>query len=127
MKQSNQNPNSNNGGFTLAELLGVITLLAILAIIVIPAIEKTLKEGKDDLYISQIKSIESSAKMWGTDHLDSLPNKDESITIILQTLQQDGYIAEDIENPKTEEPFDPNLQIRITNHGNYYTYKVIEE
>lgn len=127
MKQSNQNIDFKNRGFTLAELLGVITLLAILAIIVIPTIEKTMKEGKDDLYTSQIKSIEASAKMWGTDHIDSLPSKNESTTIILQTLQQDGYIAEDIENPKTEEPFDPNLQIRITNHGNYYTYKVIEE
>lgn len=114
-------------GFTLAELLGVITLLGVLAIIIFPIVEKNLKEGKDDLYKSQIKAIETSAQMWGTDHIGELPDLDETTTITLKRLQDDGYISSKLENPKTGEVFNSDLQIVITSHGTYYTYKVIEE
>ena len=100
-------------GFTLAELLGVITLLGLLALIVIPIVDKTLKEGKDDLYESQIKMIEASAQMWGNDNLDLLP--------------ENGYLDEEIKNPKTGKSFEGSLQIKITGHGTYYTYEVMDD
>ena len=36
-------------GFTLAELLGVITILGLLALLIIPAIDKTVKESNETL------------------------------------------------------------------------------
>lgn len=113
-------------GFTLAELLGVITILSIILLIAIPTIDRMLKEGKTDMYASQIKSIEASAQMWGTDHLNELPEKNETKTITLSRLWQDGYVEEDIKNLKTDSPFSGSLEIKITNHGTYYTYEVIE-
>lgn len=113
-------------GFTLTELLGVITILAILALIAIPTIDKHLKEGNKELYDSQIKAIESSAQMWGTDHVSELPDTNESKTIPLSKIQQDGYIGWDLKNPKTGEPFDSNLQIKITNMNNKYKYEVMK-
>ena len=94
-------------GFTLAELLGVITLLGLLALIVIPIVDKTLKEGKDDLYESQIKI--------GTGY------------VTLSTLQDSGYLDEEIKNPKTGKSFEGSLQIKITGHGTYYTYEVMDD
>lgn len=113
-------------GFTLAELLGVITILSLILLIAIPAVDRMLKEGKTDLYASQIKSIEASAKMWGTDHINELPDINETKTITLSRLWQDGYVEENIENPKTDTPFSGSLEIKITNHGTYYSYEVIE-
>lgn len=113
-------------GFTLAELLGVITILGLLALIVIPLVDKNIKEGTNNLYESQIKSIETAAEMWGIDHKTELPEENEELMIPLNKLQQEGYIKNDIENPKTNEVFDPDLQIKIVNHGSYYTYQVIE-
>ncbi len=112
-------------GFTLAELLGVITILGLLALIVIPLVDKSMKEGKNDLYASQIKSIEAAARAWGTDHIDELPEANETKNITLSRIQQDGYIDSDIENPKTGGLFG-DLQIKITSHGTYYSYEVIE-
>ncbi len=113
-------------GFTLAELLGVITILSLILLIAIPTVDRMLKEGKTNLYVSQIKSIEDSAKMWGTDHANELPDNGETKTITLSRLWQDGYMEENIKNPKTDEPFSGSLEIKITNHGTYYSYKVIE-
>ena len=39
----------NNKGFTLLELLGVIVVLAVIAVIVYPSIEKNLKDTREDL------------------------------------------------------------------------------
>ncbi len=113
-------------GFTLAELLGVITILSLILLIAIPTIDRMLKEGKTDLYASQIKSIEAAAKMWGTDHINELPDVNETKTITLSRLWQDGYMDENIENPKTKKPFSGNLEIKIVNHGTYYRYQVIK-
>ena len=113
-------------GFTLAELLGVITILSIILLIAIPTIDRMLKEGKTDLYTSQIKSIEAAAKMWGTDHIGELPDINETKSITLSRLWHDGYMEEDTINPKTDEPFSGSLEIKITNHGTYYSYKVVE-
>lgn len=113
--------------FTLAELLGVITLLGLLALIVLPIVDKNLKEGKEEIYQSQIKSIETAAKMWGTDHVEELPNAQEEKTITLEQLQQDGYLKENMENPKTGKPFDKNMKIKITGHGTYFSYQVLEQ
>lgn len=114
-------------GFTLAELLGVIAILGVLALIVVPVVDKNVKEGKEELYQKQIESIRSSAQMWGTDHLDELPGKNETKTITLSILQQDGYISSDIKNPKTDTVFSGSLKIQIKNNGTSYTYKVLEE
>ena len=114
-------------GFTLAELLGVITLLGLLALIVIPIVDKTLKEGKDDLYESQIKMIEASAQMWGNDNLDLLPENIGTGYVTLSTLQDSGYLDEEIKNTKTGKSFEGSLQIKITGHGTYYTYEVMDD
>ncbi len=113
-------------GFTLAELLGVITILSLILLIAIPTIDRMLKEGKTDLYTSQIKSIEAAAKMWGTDHVNELPDANETKIITLSRLWQDGYVDENIKNPQTDKPFSGSLEIKITNHGTYYNYEVIE-
>ena len=43
-------------GFTLAELLGVIIILGVIALISITAITNTMKENKEELYNIQINS-----------------------------------------------------------------------
>ena len=49
-----------NSGFTLIELLAVIIVLVLLGLIVYPAIEKTIKNTRDDLSKSQVTSIENT-------------------------------------------------------------------
>ena len=102
-----------NKGFTLIEILGVITLLALLSTIIILSVNKSLKKSKETLSEIQIEEIKSAAAMWRTDNIELIPDTGY-YTISLKELQDSGYIKEDIINPKTDEVFDNNLTIGIS-------------
>lgn len=112
-------------GFTLIELLGVIVILAVLATILYPVINKKIHSGKDSLYESQIYNIKQGARSWGAKNIDKLPTVEgESITITLKELQKQGYIDENLENPKTGELFSSELIITIQMVENSLEYEV---
>lgn len=100
-------------GFTFIEMLGVITLLAIISVIVIVVIDKSLKDSKEALYEAQMGNIRSAAKMWMADNIELIPD-DGYYTITLGTLQSSGYIGTDIENLIEEEVYNSSLLIRIS-------------
>ena len=47
-------------GFTLVEVLAVITILGVLAVIIVPAVDKGIKSAKDDAYNKQKVSLLNS-------------------------------------------------------------------
>ena len=91
-------------GFTLIELLGVITLLGLIALIAVPAVSKSIKNKKEELYEDQIEFIISSAKLWATDNKLELSEllDGETKTITLKDLISNGYIDDEIKNPLTD-------------------------
>ena len=56
-------------GFTLVELLGVITILAIIALLAFPVVSRSISGGKQKLYKSQIESFKEAASTWMSKHL----------------------------------------------------------
>ena len=102
----------NNKGFTLMEILGVITLLAILSTLIILSVNKSLKDSKETLYQQQIEEIKAAAGMWRTDNIENTPDNDYCI-VSLQQLKDEGYIKGDIINPKTDAPFD-NITLGVS-------------
>ena len=94
---------------------------------VIPVIDRNLKESKQDLYNVQIESIRKAAKNWVANHMMEIPEGDTEFIIYLSNLKRDGLIASDIKNPVTEEPFPDTLEIKVTIIGNQYTYEVMVE
>lgn len=114
-----------NKGFTLVELLGVIVILGLLATVIYPVVNKKIKASKESLYETQIALIEKGARNWGADHIGSLPMQEgERITITLLELQEKGYVSEDLENPKTGEPFPSDIIIVIEMKQNSIEYEV---
>lgn len=111
-------------GFTLAELLGVITILGLLALLVIPAIDRTIKESNDTFYEAQLATIIDGARDWSADHINELPVNGASITVSLETLKSGGYVNANIKNPKTEEPFPGDLTVKITEKNSQYQYVI---
>lgn len=112
--------------FTLIELLGVITLLGVIAVLIIPIVDKTIKEGKDDMYEQQLNTIIAAAKNWGTDNLFALPDDGATVTITLADLKAGGYVAKDIKNPKTGKLMPDSLTIKITGVGERHTYEIVK-
>lgn len=118
---------NNKKAFTLVELMGIIIILAVISSIALITITNTLKENKEQLYQIQINNIIVGAKTWASSHVFELPvNDGEAITLTLQQLKQAGLVDEDITNPKTNELFDDNMQVKITKVDNNYKYEVIE-
>lgn len=116
-------------GFTLVELLGVIILLAIIALLTFPKINTSIKNSKEGAYLKQIDIIESAAKKWGVEHDSLLPEigSDEVLTIDLNTLNTLGYIKEQkIIDPRTDEEIKGCVKLSYNSEYNQYEYMYID-
>lgn len=113
-------------GFTLIELIAVIIILGVLGLIATITISNELKESKERLYQIELDNIKNMARVWGTEHVFNLPSQEgEYIIITLGQLKEDGYANNPI-NPKTQESFSDNMQIKIKFINNNYIYEIIE-
>lgn len=121
-------------GFTLAELMGVIVLLSVIAIIVVPVVDKNLKKGTKITCKTQEKSIIEAAKNYNSDRL-TCENKGQVCKVSIRTLVGDGYLegsktTDDTPpiNPATGDPYDDKTYIQIENTTGYnYAYNLMYE
>ena len=121
-------------GFTLAELLGVIVVLALISLITVPAVSDILKNNKKKLCETQLQNIKLAAQNYGADHFYDLPvesGDDYSIKISLGDLTSNGYIDKEIRNPVTKQNFietGSNLvEIKIKRDNNKFIYEIQNE
>ena len=112
-------------GFTLVELLGVIVILAVISMIAVPLIDRSINEGDEDLYNTQMNQILKAAKNYYAENLEKLNSVDSSCEITdsslcgeeegpaccvnLNKLISDGYLPTEVNNPKTGKPFSNTL------------------
>ena len=117
-----------NKGFTLIELMAVLVIIALIAILVTPITSKIINSNRNKIYDDQVKSIISSAKIWGAEHPGRLPDKgDIDVIITIGELREGGYVAKDLENPLTNEPFDDDCQVVISNRNGNLLYEFFIE
>lgn len=120
----------NKKGFTLIELIGVIVIIALLALIITPIISTVLKNSKNKLYKNTLNNIELSAKDWFTDedNIEKLPNNVASCYITLTDLKNAGLVDLDIKNPKTGELLDDTkINILVTKTGSSFEFEVVDD
>ena len=98
-------------GFTLIEILGVITLLALMSVIVLMVVDNSLKKSKETLSEAQISNIKSAASMWRTDNIEMIPD-DGYYTLTLGELIDLGYIG-DVIDPNSNSSFNRNLIVKV--------------
>lgn len=114
----------NKKGFTLAEIMGVIVLLAALALVLIPLVDKQLKDSNQKLYNSSIDSLKNSMGLYMADKTLGL---NESLTISLYQLKQTGLIDTDFKNPVTGEYFANDIIITAKNVDGALVYEINDE
>ena len=123
-------------GFTLVELIVVISILAIIALISVPVVNNVITDSKEKAYMEQENSIVNAAKTYMTTHSSELPKDDEGMYIIsVKKLKEEGLLKEgDIKNPvganyvdssgkkytETDSVFDGCVE--VTSNGNKYSY-----
>lgn len=94
----------NKRGFTLVELLCVITLLALISVIATTGIMTISKKSKENMYCAKIEIIESVAKDYGRKYEKELNNSSvlyngyKSLKIKVSDLVKNGYLEGDKED-----------------------------
>ena len=109
-------------GFTLVELLGVISVLGIIALLIIPSVEKTISKNKKKGLENQKNTIISGAKNWITDNREIVTGNE--VIVSVGDLKQQGYLEFDIKNPITNKCISNNTEVLITINGKKYSYKI---
>ncbi len=109
-------------GFTLVEVLGVLTLLAIIFTITTVVVTKIVANGRNTTYQKQINDILNATYDWSLSHVNKLPLENKTVYITLNELKKEGLIAVNLIDPKTKEKFLDDLVISISNVGGNYKY-----
>ena len=113
-------------GFTLIEMIAAVVILSIIALIVIPIVNKNIRESREKLYNRQIKTIEEAAQRWTTTNSD-LFTDGAAYEVSLTTLKEEGHLERgDIKNPQTEEIMNGCVVIEYDNSYNQYTFNYID-
>ena len=111
-----------NKGFTLVELLAIITILSLIAVLITPFVNNFIKNSEDKSYNVQIKTIKEAATNFSLEYGNFLSsvNNLSSFRIDLKLLKDLAFIDFDIRNPKTNKYFSDDTLITFTkNKGNY--------
>ncbi len=112
--------------FTLIELLGVLLLLAVIALITFPIIDNTLTNSRNEAYERQKDNIIEAARMYVTEN----GNYDTDIkSLDFQTLINAGYLKDgDILDPRDSSKKMPGCIVyNWSNSKNQYIYEYSEE
>ena len=112
-------------GFTLVEMIGAIILLGTLSLLVIPIVNKNIKQSKEKLYVAQIEEIKSATEKWAYKNMDLLPSNDGGvIEVTLLELKKSGDLPLDIRDPRTNELISNQSTVQIIYKNNIYEYIV---
>lgn len=113
-------------GFTLIEMLGVFTVLAIIMLISLPAITKNLKKNEVNKYDAFVKDVELATETYIETHRDSytaLNNVGGSVTITIGTLKSENLIT-DVPKKPNGTTISDSATIKVTaNSDKTFTYQ----
>lgn len=113
---------SNKKGFTLIEMITVIVILSLLVLIIVPLVSTNLKKGNEKAYQAQINNIIASAKNWGINNKNLLPQDGNIISLTLKYLQDEGYIDKNLKDPRTGDTLNGCIDIQNKNGKQHYTF-----
>ena len=119
----NENGDNMKKGFTLAELLGVTVLLALVCALAYPVLFGIFEEKKGKIDESKRELITSSAINYVKSNLNDYPFKEgQNTCIFLKTLVDNNLIGYEVE----EDLYDRIIQINM-NVNNKYTADILEK
>ena len=111
----------NNKGFTLIELILVITLLGIIALIAVPTITGIINDSKEEASKDQKKIIVNAAKTYMVNHSTKLPT--DKCYVSLETLNSEGILPKDTITDPGNKNNTLSGYVIITFENNKYKYE----
>ena len=114
----------NKKAFTLVEILAVVSILGIIALIIIPATDKVIKDAKEKVYNKQKQSLLVILEDWTIDHKDKF-NDTDTILITLGELKEEGYADFELKNPLSDKCISNDLQLSVVKKKNKFNYSIV--
>lgn len=105
----------NKRGFTLVELLAVVTLLAAIILVSVPSIINVLRKSEEKDYKEFESAIKRAAELYVERNRDLYPelnNVGGTVNISTNTLITEEYLKQDLENPNDNTPV-TNYYVKI--------------
>ena len=109
-------------GFTLIELLAVIAILAVISVIAYPKVIDTIGASRLTAYNVSKSNIVDAAKLKYLADVNSTSITEYTVQDLIDT----GYIKKGTKNPLTDEEYDNNTKVLITNNNGVIKYEYIE-
>ena len=109
-------------GFTLVELLGVILIIALLAIILVPLLIRSMKQSRKYLSESQTKLIYSASESYIKKYKSEYPNiENNKYCITIKNLVDEGLLDEKIKNyiDDTEIDIETSIEVKVDSKMSY--------
>ena len=102
-------------GFTLIELIATLVILSIVAIIVVPNIDKNFKKMVKGVTDVQKEAIIEASKNWANDNINSMPSVNDGVVYVyLKELNDGGYLSENVYKNTDLTEYNDNIFIEIT-------------
>lgn len=109
-------------GFTLIELLAVILILAVISVITYPKVIDTIGASRLTAYNVSKSNIVDAAKLKYLADVNSTSITEYTVQDLIDT----GYIKKGTKNPLTDEDYDNNTKVLITNNNGVVRYEYVE-
>lgn len=117
-----------NKGFTLIEMLGVFTILALILVISLPATTKNLKGNAQKKYDTFLKDLYLATETYVQEHRSNYPALNTvggTANITIGTLKQENLIKEVVDKPDGTKITDSNaVQVKV-NSDNTFEYTLV--
>ena len=115
-------------GFTLVELIGVVIILALIALLAFPPILNSIRKTKAEISDASKEILYNAASLYVSENLNDFPKTNGNIfCITLNTLSSKEYLPTKVYDSATGEeiPLDSKVEVKVEN--NNYTYSMNNE
>lgn len=118
----------NKKGFTLIEVIGVITVLSLILLIAMPALTKTLKRNEKQYYNDYVNNLKLATETYIVKNIDDYPQLNDiqgEAYIEISLLLKNGYIDNIIKNPDLPDEEQPDHVLVTLNADGTFNYQVV--
>jgi prepilin-type N-terminal cleavage/methylation domain-containing protein len=125
-------------GYTLIELLAVLSIMAVILLIAVPSITKQLstiednkyKQFKQNVFLATESYINASKKsntsydstLYSEDTYNTIKEDGNQVCVMVYCLVKTGWIKSSFNNPKTKSAIDLDSSVIVKNNNGEYEY-----
>ncbi len=110
-------------GFTLVELLGILLILAVIALIAFPIVQNTIKNSQEKALERNIETIEEAAYRYSVENDIGYPSESDKKYLMLSDIQSKGFLDKQIINPVTDEVMNGCVWYYYDENYNQYVFE----